>query len=276
MTQTTSAPAKAERILGAVCWNELHTRDLERARAFYEKVVGWRTFDSPPDEKGQGYTEWIRPDGAHVGGMMTLPPEVPAQVPSSWACYINVDDIESTVAHATKLGGKTVVPPFDVPNVGRLAGIADPSGAIFYLMKGIGKCGERVPQTTTGSFCWMELLTSDPAACAKFYCALFGWTTTVMNMPGMDYTLFWLAGADKECKQGGIGGMMKIPAEWGSMPSNWLPYIMVDDVDAATERATNNGGTVACAPMDIPNVGRCSVSMDPTGATFALFTGVSN
>lgn len=275
MTQTATAPPKAERILGAFCWNELHTRDVQRAAAFYEKVVGWRAEACPSVPGGMQYTEWVRADGAHVGGMMAMPSGVPASVPSNWAGYINVDDVEATVAKATKLGGRTITPPFDVPHVGRLAAIADPTGAVFHVIKGVGDCGARVPQSVPGSFCWMELLTSDPEACKRFYGELLGWTPDVMKMPDMDYTLFWLPGADRAKKQGCVGGMMKILAEWGAMPSNWLSYIMVDDVDAATKRVTANGGKVACEPQDIPNVGRFSVSMDPTGATFALFKGVS-
>jgi len=268
-----SAPPKGERIEGAICWNELHTRDVDRARAFYTKVVGWKAHSCPTVPGGHAYTEWVRPDGAHVGGMMAAQAGEAADEAANWAAYVNVSDVDAIIARAASLGGRVVTPPFDVPQVGRLAAIADPSGAVLHIIKGVGNCGERVPQETPGSFCWMELLSSNPAACVRFYGALFGWKTTVMSMPDFEYTLLWLAGADPEKKQGSVGGLMKIPAEWGSMTSSWLSYIMVESVDAATERATAAGGTVACGPMDIPGVGRFSVVMDPGGATFALFTG---
>jgi predicted enzyme related to lactoylglutathione lyase len=65
--------------------------------------------------------------------------------------------------------------------------------------------------------------------------------------------------------------MMGITPEMGTMPSNWLSYVLVDDVDAAAAKVVPNGGKVCCPPMDIPNVGRFSVVTDPTGATLALF-----
>lgn len=274
MTQaTTAAPKKGERHLGDICWNELHTRDAARAKDFYTKVIGWSIHQCEPAGSGVEYMEWVRADGAHVGAMMKMPPGVPAQVPSNWAIYVNVDDVDATAAKATKLGGKVIVPPFDIPNVGRMSTIADPSGAVFNAFKGVGDCGARVPQDSPGSFCWTELMTHDPAACKSFYSQLLGWSTSAMPMgPGFEYTLWWRPGADQAKKQGGVGGMMKIAPEMGPMPSCWLTYIAVANVDATAAKVTANGGTVAVPPQDIPNVGRFAVCMDPTGATFAIFT----
>jgi len=276
MTQTSKTPGKGERVLGAICWNELHTRDAAGARDFYTKVVGWKAHACPVAPGGPEYTEWVRTDGAHVGGMMAMPSGIPAKVPSDWAAYMNVDDVDATVARAKQFGGRLIVPPFDVPRVGRLAGIADPSGAVFHLIKGVGNTGARVPQTTVGSFCWMELLTNDPAACSRFYGDLLGWTTTTMPMGDTEYTMLWVAGADPAKKKGCVGGMEKIPAGGDAVPSNWLCYIMVDDVDAAVERVKKAGGTIDCEPKDIPSVGRCAIVKDPKGATFALFKGASD
>lgn len=256
--------------MGIICWNELHTRDTKRAADFYTKVVGWTTHGCPDDSSGS-YTEWVTKSGMHVGGMMNMPKEVPASVPANWAVYINVPDVDVAVAKAVKLGAHKIMDAMDFPNVGRICQIADPTGAVVHLFKGVDQCGMRAPQNETGTFCWAELLTNDPAKAETFYSQLLGWTTTVMPMPTGDYTLFWLPGADKAKKQGGVGGMMKILPEMGPMPSNWLTYIMVDDVDAAAARATQHGGKVCCPPTDIPNVGRFAVATDPTGATFALF-----
>ncbi len=270
---TTVAPPKGERIQSAICWNELHTRDEAAAARFYTAVIGWKAHACPAAPGGMQYTEWVRADGAHVGGMSAMPPGVPKEVPANWMIYINVADVDATCTKAASLGGRVIQPGFDVPHVGRLAVIADPSGAVFSVIKGVGDCGARVLQDLVGSFCWMELLTSDPAAVSRFYGSLLGWTTSVMCMPDFDYTLFWLPGADPAKKQGSVGGMMKIPAEWGEVPSNWLSYISVDDVDAAAARVTGAGGKICAPPMDIPNVGRFAVATDPTGATFALFKG---
>lgn len=268
---TAVAPAKAERLEGAICWNELHTRDEAVASRFYPAVIGWTAHACPAAPGSMKYTEWVRPDGAHVGGMAAMPAGVPKEVPANWMIYINVPDVDAACTKATTLGGRVITPGFDVPHVGRLAVIADPSGAVFSVIKGVGDCGARVPQESVGSFCWEELLTSDPASVVRFYGSLFGWKTTVMTFPDFEYTLFWRREGDPEKKTGSIGGMMKIKDEWGPMPSNWLSYIAVDDVDAAAARVTTHGGKVCAPPMDIPNVGRFAIATDPTGATFALF-----
>jgi predicted enzyme related to lactoylglutathione lyase len=273
MTNTiaTSSSTKApQRVLGAICWNELHTRDTKRAADFYTKVVGWTTRPGS-GVFGSQYTEWFTRGGQHVGSMMSMPAQVPAGVPSNWAIYINVADVDAAVAKAVKLGARRLAESFDVPTVGRVGVIADPTGAVVHLFQGLGDHGTREQQPEPGIFCWAELLTTDPAAAAKFYAQLLGWSTTVMPMDGFEYTLFWLPGADPSKKSGGVGGMMKIMPDMGPMPSNWLTYIMVDDVDAAAGRVTQHGGRVCCPPTDIPNVGRFTVITDPTGATVALF-----
>ena len=69
-----------------------------------------------------------------------------------------------------------------------------------------------------------------------------------------------------------VGGIYKMGPEQGGEPSNWRPYVAVDDVDAKAAQVTELGGKVCVPPMDIPNVGRFSVITDPTGATISLVT----
>lgn len=269
-TTTPTAPKAAVRTTGAFCWNELHTRDTKRAVDFYTKVVGWTVKECGP-AGAHDYSEWVTKSGVNAGGMMALPAEVPAHVPANWSVYINVEDVDAMAAKAVKLGGSKVRDPMDVPNVGRFCMIQDPTGAVFSLFKGIGDCGKKPQQPGSGEFCWTELMTKDAAASERFYTQLFGWTTTKMPMGDFEYTLYWLPGADKAAKTGGVGGMMTITEHMGNCPSHWLSYIAVDDVDGATAKVVPNGGKVCCPPTDIPNIGRFSVITDPTGATVAFF-----
>lgn len=75
----------------------------------------------------------ISVDGAPVGGMMAKSPDM-GPMPTVWIVYFSVDDADSTDAKAESLGGKIMVPPMDTP-VGRFAGIVDPQGAIFSVIK---------------------------------------------------------------------------------------------------------------------------------------------
>ncbi len=118
--------------------------------------------------------------------------------------------------------------------------------------------------TNTGRFVWHELHTTDRAKAQKFYQTLFRWETKEVPMgPGEPYTLCLLGGKD----QAGITKSKAPP----SVPSHWLPYVAVDDVDRYTSKAKDLGGRVLNTPMDIPNVGRFSVVADPQGAAFAIY-----
>ena len=259
--------------LGAFCWIELHTRDRDGARAFFTKVIGWTM--AKWDDKGQDlppiYEEWLAPDGAHIGGMMTIPPGVPDFVPSNFATYVNVADVDAAAARVPTLGGKVIMPPMDIPEVGRFAVIADPTGACLNIFKGCGAHGTRSTQSLPGHFCWNELMTTDPKAAGAFYCALLGYSSTTMPMPGGEYTMF----AKPRDPNGFVGGMMKIPAEAQGCHPCWLPYVCVGDVDAVTRAATSAGGSIRCEPCDVPGFGRSAVIADKSGAALGLFTPAS-
>lgn len=114
---------------GALCWNELQTRQRDRAQEFYTKLFGWTPKASPE------YVE-MHVGEAAIGGLMTMQPQVPAQVPAHWLPYFWVDDVDASAAKASGSGGNTLVPPMDIPKVGRFAVIADPQGAVFAIFKG--------------------------------------------------------------------------------------------------------------------------------------------
>jgi uncharacterized protein len=116
---------------GAFAWNELNTRDVPAAKAFYTEVFGWKPNDLDMD--GMSYTEWKLGDKS-VAGMMTMPDMVPAEVPAHWLVYFAVDDTDASFSKATELGATTFVPPTDIPP-GRFSVLGDPDGAVFAVIK---------------------------------------------------------------------------------------------------------------------------------------------
>lgn len=118
---------------GEICWRELRSRDLPAAMEFYSKLFGWDLEQSKvtPVE----YKEIVFA-GKAVGGMMPIDekwgPEPP---PSHWATYIAVADADETAEKIIANGGTVRVPPFDAPGVGRMAMVADPSGADFAIIQ---------------------------------------------------------------------------------------------------------------------------------------------
>jgi len=112
---------------GKFYWNELMTRDLERAKKFYADTLGW-TFD--PMSAGGGPTYWIiKAGGEMVGGLFDISGHDFDQVPESWMSYIAVDDVDARVAKAVKAGAQVMKPAFDIPGVGRIAMLREPGGA---------------------------------------------------------------------------------------------------------------------------------------------------
>jgi predicted enzyme related to lactoylglutathione lyase len=117
-----------------------------------------------------------------------------------------------------------------------------------------------------GTFCWNELMTRDSAAAEKFYKELLGWEPTDSGMPGMKYTI--LKAGEKQA-----GGLMAMPAEIPKeVPSHWMAYVAVDDVDTAAGKVEKLGGTILHGPQDVPGVGRFCTIQDPTGAVLSLIS----
>ena len=110
-------------------------------------------------------------------------------------------------------------------------------------------------------FVHLELSTPDAAAAKAFYSGLFGWTFTDNDMgPAGVYSTF-------KPDTGPGGGLYSMPG----MPTMWLAYVGVEDINASTEKAKSLGATIHKGPLEIPNIGWMTILADPTGATIALF-----
>ena len=117
-----------------------------------------------------------------------------------------------------------------------------------------------------GRFVWHELETDDPAAGEAFYKALVGWDTMTDDPGGGPYTMFTQDGVP-------AAGVMDLPEEakqMGAIPC-WLPYVGVEDVDAAVAQATALGAIAPMESFDVPAVGRIGLIIDPQGAALGLF-----
>lgn len=112
---------------GRFHWNELRSRDVERAKKFYRDTIGW-SFERMSTPDGGDY--WIAMmDGRPVAGIFPLASPRFDTVPESWMSFLAVDNVDKRVAKAIKAGAELVMPIFDVPNVGRIAMLREPGGA---------------------------------------------------------------------------------------------------------------------------------------------------
>jgi predicted enzyme related to lactoylglutathione lyase len=198
-------------------------------------------------------------DGKPVAGIGRQMNEA---APPYWTTYISVTNADAATAVVSEAGGTVVVAPFDVVGAGRMAVLADPTGAPISVWEAQAHTGSGIVDEP-GSMCWHELYTRDPEAAKTFYESAFGWSSTEEDMGGSRYTV-WKLGDQS------VGGMVvldeQMPAE---LPPHWLVYFAVDDCDAAVAHVSELGGSVKMQPMDVPP-GRFAVVSDPHGALFAV------
>lgn len=244
---------------GTPCWVDLLTSDPERAAAFYGQVLGWDAEDA-----GEEYGHYVRftSDGQGVAGMMRNTPEMGS--PDVWTTYISTDDIDATVSLATEAGGTVMAPAMDVSELGRMAVIVDPVGAVFGLWQpgqhtGFSKYNE------PGSVTWDEHHSKDFAVSTDFYQTVFGWGYD-KSAGDSDEFRYYQGQVDGQTVAGLMDSKAILPDE---VPSHWAVYFAVADVDAAVATAEANGGTVVQPAEDTP-FGRMADLRDPTGAMFKL------
>jgi predicted enzyme related to lactoylglutathione lyase len=265
---TSTGQQSAESPRGQLIWYELMTPDAEASKAFYDSVVGWQIGE--PVAEFQGYRMINRSDDRAAGGVLPLTDEMQQHgARPIWLGYIGVDDTDAAVAAIEEAGGKSLMPAMDIPNVGRIAMVADPQGAPFYVMKPIPPADKPNAQSDVFSVDqpqhvrWNELSTTDQDGAIAFYTSQFGWTQEGdMDMGEMGkYRFIQNRGTT-------IGAVMRKPPQ---LPvSLWTFYIGVDDIDRATEAVTSGGGRVLHGPMEIPGGEFSLNAIDPQGASFGL------
>jgi predicted enzyme related to lactoylglutathione lyase len=257
-------PTITQHAPGSFCWPELASSDQNAAKTFYATLFGW-TFRDTPISDHEVYTIF-QLDGRDCAALYTMQAEMKKQgVPPHWGTYIAVTSADAAVAKVKQIGGTVIMEPFDVMENGRMAVIQDPAGAVFSVWQankhgGIGVSGE------PGSLAWTQLNATKVAPAKAFYAQLFDWKMQddpMSNGLG-DYTTLILNGQP-------IGGMMPMPPDQpASVPSHWLAYFAVADVDATAAKVTAGGGQIAVPPTDIPGIGRFAVCRDPQGAHFSV------
>jgi uncharacterized protein len=113
------------RMQGAFSWFELTTTDVHAAEAFYTRLFGWST----EPWAGEGNYTLIKVDGKDVGGMVATSDSENPRL--GWGIYITVTDVDETAARVPEYGGRVVVPPTNIPKIGRYCIIEDPQGNVI-------------------------------------------------------------------------------------------------------------------------------------------------
>jgi predicted enzyme related to lactoylglutathione lyase len=246
-----STHTQVQTAVGRFVWHDHMSGDAAKARSFYSELLGWGTEVWKPGEMDY---PMITAHGQMHGGFG------PSQggAPAHWLGHVAVESADEAAQRAEAAGGTILAAPMDIPEVGRMAVIQDPQGAVISAFTSATDS-----PTSEGVFLWDELLTSDVEGAKRFYADVVGWTTSDMDMGEAGvYTMFRSGDTDR-------AGCMPLP-EGVNVP-HWLTYLATDDVDATIAKAEELGASKLMGPMDIPDVGRLAVLADPTGAVFGLF-----
>jgi predicted enzyme related to lactoylglutathione lyase len=116
---------------GTVAWREIRTNDIQPALDFYSKWIGWK-----PEAVEMGdFTYWTWNQGdTQIGGAFQATPDM-GPMPPHWGVIFNVDDVDAAYKLALANGATSIMAPDDIPSIGRYAGLIDPQGAAFGVMK---------------------------------------------------------------------------------------------------------------------------------------------
>ncbi len=249
---------------GTFCWTDLATTDPEGAKAFYGDLFGWEAVDVVGGAAGT-YT-MLRLAGDDVCALYELEAERREMgIPSHWFSYVSVESADATAERAGALGGAAFGGAFDVADMGRMAVVQDPDGAVLAAWEPKGHVGAR-RVNDAGCMTWNELQSREPEKAAAFYADLFGWKMEPQEYEGkLAYVTIANSGSIN-------GGVMPMTEAHGDAPPYWLPYFTVASCDGAAAKVRELGGRVLARPMDL-EAGRISALMDPQGAAFAVFEG---
>jgi hypothetical protein len=250
---------------GSFCWFELSTTNQAQAKAFYGAIFGWQPSDQPVGPNDV-YTIF-KIDGRDAAAACTLRPDQLAHgVPPNWLLYVSVQNVDASAKRATGAGGTVLMPPFDVMESGRMALVADPTGAAFAIWEprthhGTGIVGDQ------GTGVWADLTTPDPVRAARFYHALFDWKIVAgksMAPAGPDDYGHIVNGHEF------IGGVSPATPQSNGVPPHWLIYFAVSDCYATAAKTKSAGGAIVVPPMTVGEVRKFAVLADPQGAAFAV------
>ena len=254
-------PPSQTRHAGKVIFEQLVTTDLAGAKRFYTGLFGW-TFQDVPGIKFPYAMAYV---GARpVAGIVQR--EVPASEhrQPAWLSFFSVPDVDAAVRVAVDHGAKVLVAAHNVANRGRQALLTDPQGAVFAVLASTsGDPPDAIPPS--GNWIWRALLTTDPAADADFYHAMFGFEAFPMSsVAGGSQLLF----ASENYARASAN---PLPGNRANRHPHWLNFVRVESAAQSGAKAGARGGRVLVTPRMDRHGGMTAVVADPAGAPVGLF-----
>ncbi|MFI6818108.1 VOC family protein [Nonomuraea sp. NPDC050328] len=243
---------------GVPCWVDLSSTDTEASARFYTELLGWRVKFSPDPAAG-GYGQFFA-GGKVVAG---IGPTFTEGMPSVWNTYVATDDAAAVADRAKNAGGQVVIEPMEVLDQGTMAVLQAADGGFVSVWQAAAHHGAQLVNEP-GAWCWNELNSRDVEAAERFYRDVFGWTVdaSTMEVPGLGpytYRSFLSEGHL-------VAGMVEMSPNYpDQVPSFWVPYFAVADLDGTVAKSRELGANVFIDRMDSP-AGPFALLQDPQGA----------
>lgn len=241
---------------GKFVWRALLTTDPGSSKSFYSAVFGW-SFEALDKE---GMYSNIRHGTRHIGTLVVVKPRPSENHATQWLSFLSVPDVDRATKLAKK-DGKVLLEPNDVPGLGRVSIVQDPSGApIAFLRSTAGDPADTEPQMY--EWIWQDYVTKEPGIAWSFYREIAKWEAAPhAGSSGGDY---WLLKSGDKARAGAF------VSPWPNVHPNWLPYVRVENPTTLIREVRTLGGTVVLEPrLDVRN-GSTAIILDPLGAAVAL------
>jgi hypothetical protein len=246
-------------------WTELCATDTDEAARFFARFLGWERSTQALAQKGQPIEYSLFSLGGRTAAGMY--PMVGAQrkrgMPSQWLSYLFVPDLDAAVARAQGLGAAVLAQPLEVFDLGRMALLRDPQGALFGLWQARRLGADFQTRDELGHVAWFEHVSTDATAAARFYADLCGWSTRAPQRPA-ERVLLEQAGVP-------VAGVSPV---FGGLTPQWLTFVRVTDCEAACRRIEELRGAVVVPARAEALLGMIALARDPQGACFGLLARV--
>ncbi|MGC6515049.1 MAG: hypothetical protein ACON4N_11180 [Myxococcota bacterium] len=234
-------------------WFDLMTTDVDSAAQRLAALFGWTILSTGP---------WrgLAADETMVGSVLPIGDNAQPH----WLGQVLVDDVAATCRRTAFLQGEILLEPAMLDGVGKLAVVADPSGAVWSPTQ-----PEVLPTedvfTGQGRMIWATLLAPRPDLAAKAYKQLLDWKPRgVSPTPHGDVHLLGK-------RRTPVAGVMALEE---SQPAQWVPHVQVVQIEATADRASSLGFEVVLPPASVEGVGTLAIFRDPQGALIGAITPI--
>jgi predicted enzyme related to lactoylglutathione lyase len=243
---------------GRWVWTELITADVETAKSFYGALFSWR-FETIGD--GDKHYTLIHNGDAPIGGILFSASTAQSSSTSRWIGLVSVADADAAAKQAAAGNGTVLLPPRRLEGRGDVALLADPEGARFAVIRSdVGDPPDQFP--AVGDFIWRELWAAEAAGMARFYASLTG--ATAENVTTSAHDVEW------HLRAAGYPRAGIVQESVDGLPSAWLQYVRVKDVNEAVSRAERLGAVVLLEPTADVRAGSVAIVLDPLGGAIGL------